>query len=44
MVKKEGLKINEIVNLKSVGKGHHLEGLGSVVHDHINKIIYMTES
>ena len=43
MIKKEGLKLNQIVDLKSVGKGHCLEGLGSVIHDHINKIIYMTK-
>lgn len=44
MIKEKGLKINKIVDLKSPEKGHYLEGLGSVIHDHMNKIIYMTVS
>ena len=43
MIKSEGLKISEIVDLKG-GKNEHLEGLGSIIHDHINKIIYMSVS
>jgi len=38
------VRIKKIISLKSKKNGLFLEGLGSLIHDHINRIVYMSKS